>query len=117
MSAVWSGKKFGTADNYPVAVKHNSMFKGLLKLLLSNLLYAIDGSRTFVLYFDDTGIYEKELSLTDDVPFLLIPWREVYDFGYKDKGNKVCLNVDHLGKPIPTKFRLIIICSKEIGNA
>lgn len=91
-------EKIGTADNYLVAVKHNSMLKGLLELLLSNLAYAIDSGRTFVLYFDDAGIYEKELSFTDNALFLLIPWREIYDFGYKDKGNKIYLNVNHLGK-------------------
>lgn len=91
-------EKFGTADNYLVAVKHNSMLKGFLEWLLSNLIYILDSSRTFVLYFDDAGIYEKELSLTDNAPFLLIPWREVYDFVDKDKGNKIYLNVNHLGK-------------------
>lgn len=81
-----------------MAVKHNSILKGLLELLLSNLVYAIDSGRTFVLYFDDAGIYEKELSFTDNAPFLLIPCREIYDFGYKDKGNKIYLTVNHLGK-------------------
>ena len=92
-------EKFGTTDNYLVAVKRNSVAKDLLEWwLLSSLLYAIDSGRTFVLYFDDKGIYEKELSLTDNAPFLLIPWREVYDFNFEDKGNKVYINVNHLGK-------------------
>ena len=92
-------EKFGTTDNYLVAVKRNSVAKDLLEwLLLPKLLYAIDSGRTFVLYFDNTGIYEKELSFTDNAPFLLIPWREVYDFSFKDKGNKIYLNVNHLGK-------------------
>lgn len=91
-------EKFGTADNYLVAVKRNSVAKALLEWWLSRLLYAIDSGRTFVLYFDNTGIYEKELSFTDNAPFLLIPWREVYDFSFKDKGNKIYLNVNHLGK-------------------
>lgn len=92
-------EKFGTTDNYLVAVKRNSVAKDLLEWwLLSSLLYAIDSGRTFVLYFDDKGIYEKELSFTDNAPFLLIPWREVYDFNFEDKGNKVNINVNHLGK-------------------
>lgn len=92
-------EKFGTTDNYLVAVKRNSVAKDLLEWwLLSSLLYAIDSGRTFVLYFDDKGIYEKELSFTDNAPFLLIPWREVYDFNFDDKGNKVYINVNHLGK-------------------
>ena len=91
-------EKFGTTDNYLVAVKRNSVAKALLEWWLSRLLYAIDSGRTFVLYFDNTGIYEKELSFTDNAPFLLIPWREVYDFSFKDKGNKIYLNVNHLGK-------------------
>ena len=92
-------EKFGTTDNYLVAVKRNSVAKDLLEWwLLSSLLYAIDSGRTFVLYFDDKGIYEKELSFTDNAPFLLIPWREVYDFNFEDKGNKVYINVNHLGK-------------------
>ena len=91
-------EKFGTTDNYLVALKRNSVAKNLLEWWLSGLIYALDNSRTFVLYFDDKGIYEKELSLTDNAPFLLIPWREVYDFNFEDKGNKVYINVNHLGK-------------------
>lgn len=91
-------EKFGTTDNYLVALKRNSVAKNLLEWWLSGLIYALDNSRTYVLYFDDKGIYEKELSLTDNAPFLLIPWREVYDFNFEDKGNKVYINVNHLGK-------------------
>ena len=91
-------EKFGTTDNYLVALKRNSVAKNLLEWWLSGLIYALDNSRTYVLYFDDKGIYEKELSFTDNAPFLLIPWREVYDFNFEDKGNKVYINVNHLGK-------------------
>lgn len=34
-------EKFGTADNYLVAVKHNSILKGFLEWLLSNLFYIL----------------------------------------------------------------------------
>lgn len=91
-------KNWGKTDNYLVANKHNDCFKGLFKLLLSRLYYIFDGGRMFVLYFDNQGIHEKEISFTDNAPFLLIPWHEVRNFKVKDKRNKVYIDVDHLGK-------------------
>lgn len=78
-------KNFGKTDNYLVANKHNDVLKGLFKLLLSRLYYIFDGGRMFVLYFDNQGIHEKEISFTDNAPFLLIPWHEVRNFKVKDK--------------------------------
>lgn len=91
-------ENFGKSENYLVALKHNGFLKGILKLFLSRLYYVMDGCRSYVLYFDEKGMHEKEISLSDKGPFLLIPWREIKEFRVKDKGNKVYLDVNHLGK-------------------
>lgn len=89
---------FGHTENYLVAMKHNGFIKGLLKLLINNLFYIMDSTRQFILYFDNQGIHEKEFSFTDKSKFLLIPWNEVDEFDINDKGNKIIINVNHLGK-------------------
>lgn len=91
-------ENFGKSDNYLVAIKSNGFVKGLLKLLLNNLYYTLDSSRSFVLYFDDKGVHEKEISLTDNASFLFIPWREVTDFNVRDKEGKAFIDINHLGK-------------------
>lgn len=90
-------KEFGETEDYLVALKHNSMGRGLSKLLVSNLYFASDSSREFILYFNRNGIYEKEISVSDRAPFELYPWREIEDFEVKEKDRTVILNVTHRG--------------------
>ena len=89
---------FGQTENYLVAMKHNGFIKDLLKWFINRLYYAMDSSRQFILYFDNQGIHEKEFSFTDKSKFLLIPWNEVDEFDINDKGNKIIININHLGK-------------------
>ena len=89
---------FGQTENYLVAMKHNGFIKDLLKWFINRLYYAMDSSRQFILYFDHQGIHEKEFSLTDKSKFLLIPWNEIDEFDINDKGNKIIININHLGK-------------------
>ena len=44
-------KIFGDRDKYLVAFKANDLKTGLVKLILSNIYYTFDSSRTFILYF------------------------------------------------------------------
>ncbi|KIS05199.1 hypothetical protein AT54_01107 [Streptococcus equi subsp. zooepidemicus Sz12is] len=67
-------------------------------MLLGNLAYATDSNRTFLLYFSHEGIHVSETSFSDKKQFVLIPWDDVHDFHYEDKGNKVILSFDYLGK-------------------
>lgn len=90
--------KFGKTDNYLVVFKYNNPVKSIAKLFLNSLYAATDSARNFILYFDNQGIHEKEISFTDKSDFLLIPWNEIEDFEIKDKGNKIYLDINHLGK-------------------
>lgn len=89
---------FHDTKNYVVGLQHRSGLKQIVILLLSNLIYAIDNNRSFLLYFDNQGIYEAETSFKDKSQFLLMPWHEITDFMYEDKGNKVILSYSHLGE-------------------
>lgn len=91
-------KEFGETKNYLTVLKHNSPAKSLFKLAISTLYQNIDSNRIFILYFDEKGIHEKEISFSDKSPFLFIPWNEVEEFIKKEKSNKVILEVNHLGK-------------------
>ncbi|MCO5475194.1 histidine kinase [Enterococcus gallinarum] len=89
---------FHDTDNYVVAMQHRSALKQLGVMLLGNLAYATDSNRTFLLYFTHEGIHEAETSFSDKKQFALMPWTDVNDFHYEDKGNKVILSFDYLGK-------------------
>lgn len=90
--------RFNETKNYVVAKKNNSMKNRLLKLSLSSLVYVMDSSRTFILYFSEKGIYEKEISNSLKGDFYLIPWHEIENFSVTEKKDKVILDVIHLGK-------------------
>lgn len=91
-------KEFKTKDNYLVAIKHDNIGKNLLKLMISDLFYTIDSTRTFVLNFNEDGIYEKEISNSMKRDFLLMPWSEVEDFEVIEKNNKVFIKFKHIVK-------------------
>ncbi|HEL0291694.1 TPA: histidine kinase [Streptococcus equi subsp. zooepidemicus] len=79
-------------------MQHRSVLKQLGVMLLGNLAYATDSNRTFLLYFNHEGIHVSETSFSDKKQFVLIPWNDVKDFHYEDKGNKVILSFHHSGK-------------------
>lgn len=89
---------FHDTNNYVVAMQHRGLLKQLGLLLLGSVIYVTDSCRTFLLYFDPQGIYEAEISFSDKSQFLLMPWHEISDFKYKDKGSKVILSYSHLGQ-------------------
>lgn len=91
-------EEFNNTENYLVAIKHDDVVKNLLKLLASNLFYTIDSNRTFVINFNEDGIYEKENSNSTKRDFLLMPWSEIEDFGIIEKNNKVFIEFKHIGK-------------------
>ncbi|MGR5590924.1 histidine kinase [Peptoniphilus grossensis] len=93
-------KFFGDKDKYLMAFKANDLKTGLGKLILSNLLYTMDSSRTFVLYFSPKGLYESEISNSSKRDFLLMPWNEIEDFEVDEKNNKVIISLRHLGKKV-----------------
>lgn len=91
-------KVFHDRSNYVLAIQNRSFLKRVGLLLLAKLPYLIDSNRTFLLYFNQEGIYEAEISFSDKSQFLLMPWHEISDFHYEDKGSKVLLSYSHLGQ-------------------
>lgn len=91
---------FNDDENYLFALKCNDFKTGLFKLLLSKLYYTMDSARSFILYFSEKGIYEKEISNTMNGNFVLMPWNEVEDFVVDIKNNKANLAFSHLGKKL-----------------
>ena len=91
---------FNDDENYLFALKCNEFKTDLFKLLLSKLYYTMDGARSFILYFSEKGIYEKEISNTMNGNFVLMPWNEVEDFVIDIKNNKANLAFSHLGKKL-----------------
>ncbi len=89
---------FGDTFNYLLAIKHNDVKKGLAKLLVSNLFYTLDSNRTFILFFDEKGVHEKEISNSTKENFLVMPWNEIESFDIKEKSNKALIELNHLGK-------------------
>ncbi|MGY3776931.1 hypothetical protein [Helcococcus sueciensis] len=92
--------RFGKEKSYLVGFKHNSLGKNILKILLSKLYYIFDNSRTFILVFDNKGIYEKEISNSTRTDFYLFPESEIENFEINNKTNKSIISFDHLGKNI-----------------
>lgn len=93
-------KIFGDRDNYLVAFKTNDIKTGLGKLILSNIYYAMDSSRTFILYFSPKGLYESEISNSTKRDFYLMPWNEIEEFEVEEKNNKAIISLRHLGKKV-----------------
>lgn len=93
-------EKFKNTDSYLFAIKHNSTGKGFLKLFVSNLYNTVDSSRTFLLHFNEKGIYEKEISNSTKGDFILMPWDEINSFEIDERSNKSFINFSHLGKNI-----------------
>lgn len=88
---------FNDDKNYLFALKRNDFKRGLLKLFLSRLYYIMDGARSFVLYFSEKGIYEKEISNSVKGNFVLMPWDEIENFTVDYKGSKANITLVHLG--------------------
>lgn len=93
-------KNFGDRENYLVAFKANDLKTGLGKLILSNVYYTFDSSRTFVLYFSPKGLYESEISNSTKRDFYLMPWNEIEEFEVEDKNNKAIISLRHLEKKV-----------------
>lgn len=93
-------KIFGDKDNYLVAFKANDLKTGLGKLILSNIYYTFDSSRTFILYFSPKGLYESEISNSTKRDFYLMPWNEIEEFEIDEKNNKAIIILRHLGKKV-----------------
>ncbi|MDU5417338.1 histidine kinase [Peptoniphilus harei] len=93
-------KIFGDRENYLVAFKANDLKTGLGKLILSNIYYTFDSSRTFILYFSPKGLYESEISNSMKRDFFLMPWNEIEEFEVEDKNNKAIISLRHLGKKV-----------------
>ncbi|MDU6098025.1 histidine kinase [Peptoniphilus harei] len=93
-------KIFGDKDNYLVAFKANDLKTGLGKLILSNIYYTFDSSRTFILYFSPKGLYESEISNSTKRDFYLMPWNEIEEFEVDEKNNKAIIILRHLGKKV-----------------
>lgn len=91
---------FNDDENYLFALKCNDFKTGLFKLLLSKLYYTMDSARSFILYFNEKDINEKEISNTFKGNFVLMPWNEVEDFVIDIKNNKANLAFSHLGKKL-----------------
>lgn len=89
---------FHDTKNYVVALQHRSEARQAGLLFFSTLLYVIDSNRSFLLQFENQGIYEAETSFTDKSQFLLMPWHEISDFEFEDRGDKVLLSFSHLGQ-------------------
>lgn len=89
---------FGAGDNYLVVFKHNGVEKNLFKLIVSSVWYVMDNSRTFILYVDQKGIHEKEMTNSLKGNFLLMPWHEIEDFQVQSNRGKAILCFTHLGK-------------------
>ena len=110
-------EKFKNTDSYLFATKHNSTGKGFLKLLFSNLYNTVDSSRTFILYFNEKGIYEKEISNSTKGDFILMPWDEINSFEIDERSNKSFINFSHLGKKISYEiFFKGKMCEDNVGN-
>lgn len=88
---------FNDDKNYLFALKRNDFKRGLAKLILSKLYYTMDSARSFVLYFNEKGIYEKEISNTVKGNFVLMPWDEIENFTVDYKGSKANITLVHLG--------------------
>lgn len=93
-------KIFGDRDKYLMAFKTNDIKTGLGKLILSNIYYAMDSSRTFILYFSPKGLYESEISNSTKRDFYLMPWNEIEEFEVEEKNNKAIISLRHLGKKV-----------------
>lgn len=93
-------ERFGKGKNFLVAMKHNGVIKSGLELLISGLLYTLDNNRTFVLVIDKKGIYEKEISNSDNKGFYLMPENEIQNFEVNTKSNKAYISFNHVGKKI-----------------
>lgn len=112
--------EFGNIDNYLIAIKHNDVKNGIAKLIVSNLLYILDSNRTFIIFFDEKGIHEKEMGRSIKGDFLLMPWHEIENFEVIEKNNKAIIEMNHLGKKvgykIPFKGKLFRDNSKNFGH-
>ena len=93
-------EEFGNIDNYLIAIKHNDVKSGIAKLIVSNLLYVLDSNRTFIIFFDEKGIHEKEMSHSIKGDFSLIPWHEIENFQVTEKSNKAIIELSHLNKKV-----------------
>lgn len=91
---------FGDTENYLVVIKHNNWQSDIIKLLLGGVLYPMDSSRQFVLYFSPKGIYEKELGNPFIKEFVLLPWHEITDISIKPWYLHKVIRCLHLGKQL-----------------
>lgn len=91
---------FNDDENYLFALKCNDFKTGLFKLLLSKLYYTMDSARSFILYFNEKGINEKEISNTMNGNFVLMPWNEIDEFNVDLKSRKVIITLFHIGKKV-----------------
>ena len=93
-------ENFNDDENYLFALKNNDVKTGLFKLILSKLYYTMDSARSFILYFNEKGINEKEISNTLKGNFVLMPWNEIGEFNVDLKSRKAIITLFHIGKKV-----------------
>ena len=77
----------------------------------------MDFSRTFLLNFNEKGIFEKEVSNSTKGDFILMPWDEINSFEIDERSNKSFINFSHLGKKISYEiFFKGKMCEDNVGN-
>lgn len=91
---------FGKGRNFLIAIKHKGPIKQGIKMIISNFYNTYDSNRTFLLVFDNKGIYEKEISNSDKTDFYLMPESEIENFSVEEKSSKAYIKFEHIGKSL-----------------
>ena len=84
-------ENFLNTKDYLVTMKYNDIERSILQLVISRLFYIFDSARTFVLNFDEKGVYELEISNGVKGKFVLIPWHEISNLELYYKNNKAII--------------------------
>lgn len=93
-------ENFLNTKDYLVTMKYNDIERSILQLVICRLFYIFDSARTFVLNFDEKGVYELEISNGVKGKFVLIPWHEISNLELYYKNNKAIITFFHIGKKL-----------------
>lgn len=93
-------KNFGENDSYLLALKQEGFKRGLSKIVSTNLLINREKSDLYILFFDEKGIYRKNITEKLDDDYKLISWKRIDFVNLVEKTRVSILEISHMGEKI-----------------
>lgn len=91
-------ERFGENDSYLLALKQEGFKRGLAKIVSTNLLINREKSDLYILFFDEKGIYRKNITEKLDDDYKFFEWNKIDFVNLVEKNISAVLEISRMGE-------------------